>query len=67
MDPGVDAGRLFEALGRWARAWSGRAVAADGRFSGASGAGRIVRSGNRIELVLAQDVATADKLVAALG
>lgn len=62
-DAGVDAGRLAEALGRWGRAWSGgRAPAADGRFAGPSGAGRITRSGNRVDLVVAQDAETADRL-----
>jgi hypothetical protein len=67
-DPGTDAGRLFEALGRWARAWSGgRALGADGSFSGTAGAGRVSRNGNRVELVLAQDADTAARLVGALG
>ncbi len=63
-----DADRLVEALERWARLWSrGRAPGPDGRFSGSSGAGRITRDGDRVELVLAQDTATADRLVRALG
>ena len=66
-DPGVDAGRLADALTRWARGWSGRAPAADGRFSGPSGAGRVIRSGSQVELVLAQDADTADRLSRALG
>ena len=67
-DPGVDASRLADALSRWSRGWSGgRGPGADGRFSGPSGAGRITRSGNGVELVLAGDLETADRLVRALG
>ncbi len=67
-DPGTDPGRLTEALGRWARAWSGgRGPAADGRFAGPSGAGRIVRNGSRVDLIVAQDAATADRLARALS
>jgi hypothetical protein len=67
-DPGVDASRLADALSRWARGWSGgRGPGADGRFSGPSGAGRITRTGNQVELVLARDGETADRLVRALG
>ena len=67
-DPG-EAGELADALLRWARAWSGssRAPDADGRFSGPSGSGRIVRSGTRVDFVLADDQATADRLARALG
>ncbi|MGH9223973.1 MAG: hypothetical protein ACRD2W_09395 [Acidimicrobiales bacterium] len=68
-DPGTDPARLVEALGRWSQQWSGsgRLPGADGRFSGSKGAGRIVRSGSRVDLVLAQDVDTMEKLVRALG
>ena len=68
-DPGTDAGRLATALGQWAATWSGsgRGPGADGRFSGSKGAGRIVRSGTHVDLVLAQDQATADRLARALG
>jgi hypothetical protein len=69
-DTAADAGRLADALTRWSRGWSGatRAPDADGRFSGPRGSGRIVRAGgNRVELVLADDVATADRLVRALA
>ncbi len=67
-DPGADATRLADALSRWARGWSGgRGQGADGRFSGPSGAGRITHTGSRVELVLAQDLETADRLVRALG
>ncbi|MCA1691388.1 MAG: hypothetical protein LC733_03980 [Actinobacteria bacterium] len=67
-DAGADAGRLVDALGRWARAWSGgRAPTADGRFSGPSGSGRITRSGNRVDLVVTQDVETVDRIVGVLS
>jgi hypothetical protein len=68
-DPGTDAGRLASALGQWAATWSGggKGPGADGRFSGSKGAGRIVRSGTHVDLVLAQDQATADRLVRAFG
>jgi hypothetical protein len=67
-DPGVDASRLSDALSRWSRGWSGgRGPGADGRFSGPSGAGRITRNGSRVELVLARDLDTADRLARALG
>lgn len=67
-DTQADAVSLADALGRWARTWSGssRLPDADGRFAGPSGAGRLVRAADRIELVLADDQATADKLVKAL-
>lgn len=63
-----DAGELADALARWARGWSGasRAPDADGRFSGPDGAGRVVRNGSRVDFVLADDVATADRLFRAL-
>jgi uncharacterized protein YceK len=66
-DPGVDAARLTDALGRWARGWSGGRLGGDGRFSGPAGAGRITRAGNRVELVVAGNADTADRLVRALG
>ena len=66
-NPG-DAGRLADALTRWARGWSGssRAPDAQGRFSGPAGSGRVVRHSGGVDLVLADDVATADRLVGAL-
>jgi hypothetical protein len=67
-DGGADAGRLADALGRWARSWSGgRAPGADGRFSGPAGAGRITGNGGRVDLVIARDAPTADRLARALG
>ena len=66
-DQPADAGRLADALGRWAVKWSGGAAPrADGRFSGPSGAGRIVRTGSRVDLVLAQNAETADRVASAL-
>jgi len=67
-DGPTDAGELLQALSDWARGWSGssRAVDADGRFTGPSGAGRVARAGNAIEIVLAEDPATADRLSRAL-
>lgn len=62
-DAVTDAERLAEALVRWSRSWSGGSgPGADGRFTGPSGAGRIVRSGARVDLVLAQDAGTAARL-----
>ena len=67
-DDPATAGRLTDALSRWARGWSGasRAPDAEGRFTGPSGSGRVVRNGARVDLVLADDVATADRLARAL-
>lgn len=63
-DTAADATDLARVLADWARGWSGsdRAPDAEGRFSGPSGAGRIVRSGSRVDLVLAGDAATADRV-----
>ena len=68
-DDAADAGRLADALTRWARGWSGsaRAPAADGRFSGPRGSGRVMRNGGRVDLILAEDVSTADRLARALA
>lgn len=67
-DDGTAAGRLAEALGRWAREWSGGTPpGADGRFTGSAGSGRIVRNGTRVDLVLADDAPSADKVAAAGG
>jgi len=67
-DTASDAAELVQALGEWSRGWSSstRAPDAEGRFSGPSGAGRIVRSGSRVDLVLAGDAATADRVASAL-
>lgn len=67
-DPGVDPGRLAEALKAWSREWSGGSGPdSEGRFSGPSGAGRISTSGDRLDLVVADDEATADRLWTALA
>ncbi|MGI8984852.1 MAG: hypothetical protein ACR2HM_10025 [Acidimicrobiales bacterium] len=67
-DTPADAGRLADALLRWARGWSGssRAADAEGRVSGPDGSARVVRNGGQVDLVLADDAATADRLAQAL-
>lgn len=67
-DAPADSVRLVDALTRWSRGWSGssRAPDADGRFSGPKGAGRVSQSSGRVELVLADDVATADRVARGL-
>lgn len=63
----ADAGQLADALSRWSRGWSGGSgPGADGRFTGPSGAGRIIRSGSRVDLVAAQDGGTAERLLRTL-
>jgi len=67
-DDATAAGRLADGLARWAREWSGgTAPGADGRFTGSAGSGRIVRNGTRVDLVLADDAPSADKVAAAAG
>jgi hypothetical protein len=67
-DRAADAAQLADALAAWATTWSGGSgPGADGRFSGPSGAGHIIRTGSRVDLVVAQDGATADRLARALG
>ena len=63
-DNPADAGRLADALARWARGWSGatRAADAEGRVTGPAGSARVVRNGSRIDLVVADDLATADRV-----
>lgn len=67
-DAPADAGRLADALARWSRGWSGstRPPDADGRFSGPKGSGRVSQAPGRVDLVLADDLATADRLSRAL-
>lgn len=67
-DDPADAGPLADALARWARGWSGssRAADAEGRITGPQGSARIIRSGGRVDLILAGDVATADRVARAL-
>ncbi|MFP5319602.1 MAG: hypothetical protein ACLGI2_15070 [Acidimicrobiia bacterium] len=67
-DGNGEAARLVEALNRWAGPWSGGpAPGSDGRFSGRTGAGRIVRNGNIVDIVLAENAETADRLARALA
>lgn len=63
------ASALAAALSQWSKRWSGSTAgpAADGRFAGPKGAGRIVRSGARVDLILGDDSATAEKINTALG
>ncbi len=63
-----DLDELADSLGRWARRWSGtnRLPEADGRFSGPGGSGRIIRGADRIDLVIAEDGSTSDRLSAAV-
>jgi hypothetical protein len=68
-DTPADANRLADALTKWSKGWSGSSKApdADGRFSGPNGSGRIVHTTpSRVDLVLADDVATADRLARVL-
>jgi hypothetical protein len=64
-DTPADAARLAQALTRWAGGWAGSGTSG-GRFSGRGGSGRIVHSGTRVDLVLADDATTADRLAAVL-
>lgn len=66
-DAEADAVRLAAALARWGPGWAGARGSTDGRFSGAEGAGRVVRAGSRVDLVLADDAATADRLAAVIA
>ena len=67
-DTATDLTELADSLGRWARQWSGnnRLPEADGSFSGPGGSGRIIRSADRIDLVIADDASTSDRLSAAV-
>ncbi len=68
-DTDDDASRFEKALDSWAATWSGsgRGPGADGRFSGPDGAGRITRNGSQVDILLADDAPTADRLQAAVG
>lgn len=63
-DPGTDPADLAGAIGKWVGTWSGsgKSPGGDGRFSGPNGSGRVTRAGTHVDLVLAGDGATADKL-----
>ncbi|MBV9410422.1 MAG: hypothetical protein JO148_02400 [Acidimicrobiia bacterium] len=65
----ASAGKLSSALSSWAGDWSGghTAPAADGRFSGPSGAGRIVVKSTTIDIILGDDAPTADRVSTAMG
>ena len=65
----ADAVELEQALRRWAAGWaaSARPAGGDGRFAGTGGAGSVRRTGRVVDLVLADDAATVDRLVSALG
>ena len=68
-DDEIAARRLNAALERWARAWS-RARSgrdAEGSFAGPGGAGRIVRDGVEVSMIVADDVATAERFAPTLG
>ena len=67
-DTAGDLTELADTLGRWARQWSGgnRLPEADGRFSGPGGSGRIIRSADGVDLVIAADASTSDRLAAAV-
>ncbi len=58
------AGKLVSALSSWAGDWSGghTTPAADGRFSGPSGAGRVLVKDTTVDLILADDTPTADRV-----
>ena len=64
-DTPADAARFAQALTGWAAAWAGSRVSG-ARFSGRGGAGQIRHSGARVDLVLADDAATAERLVGAI-
>ena len=67
-DTSGDLNQLADALGQWARRWSGnnRLPEADGSFSGPGGSGRIIRAADRVDLVIADDASTSTRLSAAV-
>ncbi len=67
-DTPADLAELADSLGRWARRWSGtnRLPEADGSFSGPGGSGRIIRTADRVDLVIASDASTSSRLSAAV-
>jgi hypothetical protein len=67
-DSQADLDELAAGLSRWGEAWSGSSTppAADGSFAGPKGAGRVIRAGDRVDLVVAADASTADRLARAL-
>ena len=66
-DSEADAAELSRALTRWGSAWAGSGGSGGGRFSGSGGTGQVTVTGTRVDLVVADDAATADRLAAALG
>jgi hypothetical protein len=66
-DSEADAARVAQALTRWGGRWARSGAASGGRFSGPGGAGRVVQGGTRVDLVLGDDAATADRVAASLG
>ena len=66
-DTAGDLTELADSLGEWSRRWSGtnRLPEADGRFSGPGGSGRIIRTADRVDLVIAADASTSDRLSSA--
>lgn len=67
-DTPTEAAQLADALLRWARGWSGssRAADAEGRVTGPDGSARVVRTGGRVDLIVADDAATLDRLAGAV-
>ena len=66
-DAEADAVRLTQAFTRWSAGWAGSRGSGGGRFSGPEGTGSITRTGTRVDLVLADDAATADRVATALA
>ncbi|MDQ4132762.1 MAG: hypothetical protein M3179_06035 [Actinomycetota bacterium] len=68
-DNQAEAAEYAAALGEWAQGWAegGNTPGPDGRFAGRAGAGRIVHRGTTVDLVLAGDQATADRISAVVG
>jgi hypothetical protein len=66
-DSQEDAAQLARALTRWGGAWARSGASPAGRFSGPGGTGQVTVSGTRVDLVVADDAATADRLAAAVG
>ena len=69
VDADVGVSGLAAALADWSGGWSGSEdrPGGDGRFSGPDGAGRIRVFDTSVELVIAEDTATVDRLVQVLG
>ena len=61
-----DAVQLARALTRWGGAWARSGSVGSGRFSGPGGTGRVSQVGTLVDLVVADDAATADRLASVL-